>query len=320
MKNLRLLSSLVWPGILTVTGLALSLFHQPLLELIAPDANPELVRRLATILSYFAVAWLVGRGAGLVFDWRSSRRRKPPRLLKELISLALFVVALIAAAATLFGGAAGGALAGSGLVIAIIGFAIRNVLADILAGVAMGVEAPFRIGDWVDIDGTVRGRVVEIGWRTTRLQTRDDTYMILPNSQISRQRITNYSAPKKHYRAQLEIFLSHEFPVASAKRLLVEALSDCDCIMSSPKPDVRAVSHHFHGVKLVIRYWVASFADDIDCRDAVLTAADTVLREHGATPTWGCARLTPTEHVADWEKNCEGPVEPDETRSERRAA
>src|SRR3546814_10955047 len=57
-------------------------------------------------------------------------------------------------------------------------------------------------GDWVEMENTVKGRIVEIGWRTTRLQTRDQTYMILPNSQIARQRLTNYSAPRRHYRAQ----------------------------------------------------------------------------------------------------------------------
>lgn len=297
MKNFRQLANLVWPAILAMTGLGLYLFHVPILARMAPEASPDLLRQLAAIFSYFAVAWMVGRLAGLVFDWRSSRR-KPPRLLKELIMLALFIVALIAAAATLFGGAAGGALAGSGLVIAILGFAIRNVLADILSGVALGIEAPFRIGDWIDIDGAVRGRVVEIGWRTTRLQTRDNTYMILPNSQISRQRMTNYSAPRKHYRAQLEIFLNHEFPIEAAKDLLAEALADCECILPSPSPDVRAVSHHWQGVKLVIRYWVASFADDIDCRDAVLTVADRVLREQGAAPKFECGRSSALEQLA----------------------
>src|SRR3546814_967254 len=95
-----------------------------------------------------------------------------------------------------------GALAGSGIVVAIVGFALRNVIGDVFSGIALGIEAPYRIGDWVEMENTVKGRIVEIGWRTTRLQTRDQTYMILPNSQIARPRLTNYSAPRRHYRAQ----------------------------------------------------------------------------------------------------------------------
>src|SRR3546814_8708173 len=93
-----------------------------------------------------------------------------------------------------------GALASSGIVIAVVGFAIRNVVADTLSGVALGLEAPYRIGDWVDIDGVVNGRVVEIGWRTSRLLSRDSTYMIVPNSQIARQKLTNFSADRKSTR------------------------------------------------------------------------------------------------------------------------
>ena len=78
-----------------------------------------------------------------------------------------------------------GALAGSSLILAVLGFAIRNVVVGTLSGIALGVEAPYRIGDWVDIEQVARGKVIEIGWRTTRLLTLDSTYMILPNSQIA---------------------------------------------------------------------------------------------------------------------------------------
>src|SRR5690606_18256769 len=106
--------------------------------------------------------------------------------------------------------------------------------------VALGLEAPFRIGDWIEIDGTIRGKVIEIGWRTTRLLTRNDTYMILPNSQISRQRMTNFSAPKRHYRATLEIVLGHDISVSQGKELLATAAASTKSVMKSPKPDVRA--------------------------------------------------------------------------------
>src|SRR5690606_31158932 len=110
---------------------------------------------------------------------------------------ALFLAAAVATVILVFGDSLSGALASSGLFLAVLGFAIRNSLADVLSGIALGVEAPYRIGDWVEIDTTLRGRVVEIGWRTTRLLTPDDTYSILPNSQIARQRLTNYSAPRR---------------------------------------------------------------------------------------------------------------------------
>jgi small-conductance mechanosensitive channel len=159
-----------------------------------------------------------------------------------------------------------------------LGFAIRNILADVLGGIALGLEAPFRIGDWVEIDGEVRGRVIEIGWRTTRIQTRNDIYMILPNSDIARKRMTNYSAPRKHYRAKLEIELSHDIPVQAAKSLLEAAANTNSLMFRDKKPDVRAVSYGAEGVRYVVRYWVPSFIDETDCRDVMIAAIDKAIR------------------------------------------
>lgn len=284
MKNNTNIQLLLWPTITVILCVAIYIFHDLLFLRFAPDADANAIRQLSIAGIYFSGAWLVARIIGSTLKRTSPDRRKSPKLLRELISAALFLAATIATVAMLLGQSAGGALASSGLIIAILGFAIRNVLADVLSGIALGLEAPFRIGDWVEIDGTIRGRVIEIGWRTTRLLTRNDTYMILPNSQISRQRMTNYSAPKKHYRASAEIVLSHGISIETGKILLAEAAKSTPIIMQSREPDVRTLSYDTEGVRYTIRYWVPSFVDDIDCRDAVLTAVDAAIRRHGLTP------------------------------------
>ncbi len=239
---------------------------------------------LSGSVAYFAAAWLGGRLVGIALERAASSQRRVPRLLQELISAAFFLAALIATIMLLLGQSMSGALASSGLVIAVLGFAIRNVVADALSGIALGLEAPYRIGDWVDIDGSTKGRIVEIGWRTTRLLTRDSTYMILPNSQIARQRLTNYSAPRRNYRAQVEVVLSHRVPVERARILLAEAAARSDLVLHDPQPDARVLSYERAGIRYAVRYWVPSFAEDIDCRDAVLSEVDMALREHGVPP------------------------------------
>lgn len=207
-----------------------------------------------------------------------------PRLLKELVAAVFFIAALIATIMLFLGQSMSGALASSGLVLAVLGFAIRNVVADAFSGIALGLDAPYRIGDWVDIDGDIKGRITEIGWRTTRLQTRDSTYMILPNSQIARQRLTNYSAPRRNYRAKLQILLPHELPVEEARKLLAEAAARSELLLKDPKPDARAVAYERHGIRYTVRYWVPSFAEEIDCRDSVLGHIDRALRDAGVAP------------------------------------
>ena len=216
---------LFWPAAAMLTSIGIYLAHQSILDATRPDIEAHAIRMLSGALSYFTAAWLGGRLIGIALERVGPNRRRVPRLLQELVSVALFIAAAIATIILVFGQSVSGALAGSGLVLAILGFAVRNALADVLSGIALGLEAPYRIGDWVEIDSTVRGRIVEIGWRTTRLLTRDDTYTILPNSQIARQRLTNYSAPRRRYRTKIQILLGHDVPVAVASTLVTNPVT-----------------------------------------------------------------------------------------------
>lgn len=276
------LQKFLWPVIAVGTSLIVFILHDRVFRHVISDVDQHAVRQGSIVAMYYSSAWLLSRVVTAAMTKRRDGRRKVPKLLRELITAALFLAATIATAALLLGQSAGGALASSGLIIAVLGFAIRNVLADVLAGVALGLEAPFKIGDWVEIDGTIRGRVIEIGWRTTRLLTRSDIYMILPNSQISRQKLTNYSAPRKKYQATVEIVLGYDIAIARGKDLLATAAASIEILKGGPKPEVRAVSYDTEGVRYAVRYWVPSFVDEADFRDAILVAVDSAIREQAA--------------------------------------
>ena len=295
MKLSRNIQRTVWPLIATLASLTAYFIHPWAFDTFDIEIDRESVRLVTASLTYFAAAWLGGRLVGIALERAASSQRRVPKLLQELISAAFFLVALVATIMLILGHSISGALASSGLVIAVLGFAIRNVVADALSGIALGLEAPYRIGDWVDIDGDTKGRIVEIGWRTTRLLTRDATYMILPNSQIARQRLTNYSAPRRHYRAQVQVTLTHELPANRARDLLTEAARRAPMILQDPLPDVRVIAHGQDGITYVVRYWVPSFAEDIDCRDAVLSEVDAILRENGVPAPYRNVRIVDGE-------------------------
>lgn len=231
--------------------------------------------------AYFSCAWLAARLAGVALERTRSRRRPVPKLLLEIVTAAFFVFASLATILLAVGQNWSTAIAGSGILVAILGFALRGSLADVFSGIALGLEAPYRIGDWISINDDTRGRVTEIGWRTTRLFTRDDTYVILPNSAIARQKLTNYSAPRRKYRGHVHVKLGYDIPVAEAKQILAEAAAEPATIVASPSPDVRVASYDEGGIQYRVRFWVPSFVDDIDCRDEVYTAIDAALRSRG---------------------------------------
>lgn len=278
---------LLWPAVLCTVSVFIYIFHAYLFERYLPGASPQSIARLSAAAAFYSFAWLLARIADAALTRKVKKKRKTPRLLREMISAILFTIATVATIGLFLGQSAGGILASSGLIIAILGFAIRNVLADVLSGVAIGVEAPYRIGDWVEFDASTQGRVTEIGWRTTRILTPNDTYMILPNSQISRQMLTNYSAPRKQYQAELQIILGHDISVQDGKTLLFEAAystSPDEALAPGQRPIVRATAYAAEGVTYQIKYWVPNFADHVDRRDAILVAIDQAIRTRGLSP------------------------------------
>lgn len=274
MKRFDPLRRLFWPALFLAVAMGLMLFEQEIQG--RTQIDPGLG---AGVMAYLAAAWLGSRMFGLFADRRKRNKRPYPRLFRDLVAALLFFVAAVSSAALLLGQGVLGALAGSSLILAMLGFAIRNVVADTLSGIALGIEAPYRIGDWIDIEQVAKGRVIEIGWRTTRLLTPDSTYMILPNSQIARRRITNFSAPRPQYRAQLSIKLGHDLPVDTAKALILKALSDARLIQASPPPDVRVQELASDGISYAVRFWLTRFERDADARDEVLSLIDDALRQ-----------------------------------------
>ncbi|MGQ5490540.1 mechanosensitive ion channel family protein [Thauera sp. ZXT1-4] len=238
----------------------------------------EPVRNTLIALTIFAAAQLTQILISLRLSQRRKGQRPVPKVLLDLLRVFLFAFATLVALSLFFNRDLSGILTGSGLVLAVLGFAIRNVVADTLSGIALGIEAPFRMGDWVRIETLGQGRVQEIGWRTTRLVTRDSTYMILPNSQISRQRITNFSAPRKEFRDHADLILPVDLPVAEAKALICAALAGARSIVEERPAEVQVVRYGPQGISYRVKYWVPQLDHEPLCRDEVFSLIDLALR------------------------------------------
>ena len=283
------LTSVLAPWLHTAITLALlaltAVFAEPLIGLLPNhlglQAWVEPLRNAAIALAAFAGAHLVHALVTNRLGQRRKGQRPVPKVLLDLFRVFLFALALLVALSLLFRQDLSGILTGSGLVLAVLGFAIRNVVADTLSGIALGIEAPFRMGDWVRIETLAQGRVQEIGWRTTRLVTRDSTYVILPNSQISRQRITNFSAPRKHYRNHVELTLPVDLAVAAAKALILDALQGAESIGNDNPPEVQVVQYGPQGVTYRVKYWVPQHDREPICRNEVFSLIDAALRARG---------------------------------------
>ena len=86
--------------------------------------------------------------------------------------------------------------------------------------------------------GAMIGRVIEINWRATRLLTKTDEIIVIPNSEMARTKFINYSIPERYYRDEVQVSLSHTVAPERAKRILMAALLSTPGIMKEPEPQV----------------------------------------------------------------------------------
>ena len=133
------------------------------------------------------------------------------------------VIALFAIVATLF--MQEKVLATTAVGAVVIGFALQDTLGNLFSGLAIQIEKPFRVGHWVTIAGT-DGLVSEVTWRATKLRTKAGNFVIVPNSVVAKETITNYSEPTQDTRLEVEVGASYDTPPNEVKAVIATALRD----------------------------------------------------------------------------------------------
>lgn len=285
----RFSGRLVLAGLLCCLGFALF----GLADRVAADLRLPLELAPALGIIGGMVGWLCLAWLGIILvDWaaaRAGRRRPggaPPRLLQDIARVVLFAGAALAILAVVFRQPVAGVLATSGVMVAVIGFALRGMIADVFSGIAINLEHPYRIGDWIQLDGGLVGKVAEINWRATRLITRDRVALVVPNGLIAASKLVNYSVPERHYRAQLRLALPFAIPVDRARHILLAAVLGAERVLNDPRPEIQAEGFDERGMVYVVRYWVADYAEDNPCRDAVAASVAHGLHQAGLTPAF----------------------------------
>ena len=131
-------------------------------------------------------------------------------------------------------------LASAGIIGIAVGFAAKDTLANLFAGVLILADAPYKIGDYIVLDSGERGEVTHIGIRSTRILTRDDVEVTIPNSIMGNTKIINESGgPYKKSRIRLNIGVAYGCDIDQIKQILLDAAANEDGICSDPEPRVR---------------------------------------------------------------------------------
>src|SRR5260221_5773919 len=150
-------------------------------------ASSAAVSDTATLwLRVLVVAWWLVSArvvvGGLYFALRHDRRHRSARLVVDLMAAAIYVGTGVIVLKLVLALPVAGLFSPSGVVAIVLGLALQSTLADVFSGIAVGIEAPFQVGDRISLGADIEGRVIETNWRSIRVQTDGEDIATIPNS------------------------------------------------------------------------------------------------------------------------------------------
>jgi small-conductance mechanosensitive channel/CRP-like cAMP-binding protein len=252
----------------------------------------------ATILSYAAIAaratrflWWIAAGllAFMVverFVWAVFARHgmQVPKLLVDVVRAVVAAFVTLGMVSAMFEETITGLITASGVFGVVMGLALQSTLADLFSGIALNLQRPFRVGDWIQVDSGILGEVTEMNWRATHLRTPQGDTAVLPNGKLAAAQVTNFSSPTTRHRCVMAITLDARVHPGLACRALASAALKPRAVLGDPAPEARVKALRDKSIEYELAYWVDGFAGMDDVADEVARSTWITLDSLGFGP------------------------------------
>ena len=146
--------------------------------------------------------------------------------------------------------------ASAGVIGIAIALAAKDTLANFFGGIALFVDRAYKVGDYILLDTGGRGEVVEVGIRSTKIRTRDDILVTIPNSIMSTTVIINQSAPVNGFRIRIDIGVGYNSDLRVVEKTLLGVAAQNQALAKKPEPRVRARSFGPSAINFQLLVWV----------------------------------------------------------------
>ena len=248
------------------------------------------LRDAAKMLPLIGVAALIGLAillagyllASLKFIWRIFT---PNRFMADLVASAIRFASIIFAlviALDIIGATAllGAVLGGAGVIGIALGFAMRDMVENYVASLMLSLRQPFRAKDWVLIDD-LEGRVIRLTSRATILMTLDGNHLRIPNAQVFKAVITNFTTnPQRRF--QFDLGVDADDDAQAARRLGRDTLAALDFVLDDPPAEARIIEVGDSNVVIRFLAWIDQReADWWKAQSRAIPAVKTALEEAG---------------------------------------
>jgi len=163
-----------------------------------------------------------------------------------------------------------------------VSLAAQDTLSNVISGIMIMMDQPFRVGDRIEIPKLdTWGDVVDIGLRSTRIRTSDNRLVIMPNNVISTDQVVNYTFPDPRYRIQIEIPVGYGEDIEKVRQILIDTVRQVEGVISYKPVDALIVNIGEYAMTFQVRWWIQSYVDTRRMFDRVYTALREALDEAG---------------------------------------
>lgn len=189
---------------------------------------------------------------------RAEGRRSIPRLVLAVPRL----LVLLATGWFLIDGVWGvdlsAALTALGVTSLVVSFALQDTLGGLASGFTLLADQPFQPGDWIR-SGEVEGRVIDVNWRSSRIETRDGDLVVVPNGQLATATIVNFDEPTRLHRVVVPVQVAYANAPTRAKEMLMAAAMATPGVLDEPRPNVVVVQIDDPLMGYEVQMWVDDY-------------------------------------------------------------
>ncbi|MNX04730.1 Low conductance mechanosensitive channel YnaI [compost metagenome] len=192
-----------------------------------------------------------------------------PKILKDLVFGLLYLAAGVACLGTVFKVDIAPFLTTSAILSVVLGLALQDTLGNLFSGIAINLDRPFSIGDWVEVDGH-KGTIQEISWRATKILTPQHHTIVVPNSQVAKVRVVNFSAPTRAYGEWIEFRASYRVPPSQVRDAVLAIAAQVPGIYKTPVPTVDVLDYTPTAILYRLIIWIDDGPRSVPLRGKLL--------------------------------------------------
>lgn len=234
----------------------------------ARGVENALVSKAVTLVELLLVAYLVIEAfETAVLDFWLGERRKVavPNVVRGLALLVLYTVAIGIIIGSVTGVNVAPLLATSTVITVVLGLALQDTLGNLFSGLALSLEKPFVVGEWILLD-SIEGRVESLTWRSVHIRTFSADIVSVPNAVIAKARVQNFSRPDRTHARNIDVIVPANADPALVESAARAALASVIAVNREPSPRVWLVEQTPLMQRWVLKVWLDDFAvhDDVE--------------------------------------------------------